>query len=390
MGRAVIPAAARQAILDVFGYTTLEVDEATGKRGNRLDKLESLLCELTGAEGALVVNNNAAATLLILAEMSKHGEEVIVARGQLVEIGGSFRLPEVMEQAGIKLREIGTTNRVHYHDYENAVTENTAALMKIHPSNFKIVGFTSEVPISELSEIAKKNNLPLIDDLGAGAFADISRFGYEAEPLVSESIADGADIVCSSGDKLVGGLQAGIIVGKKEWTDRLKKHPLYRALRCDKITLTGLHATLQLFLDPDTLHKKNPTWYMMGIPESQSMEIAKIFARTLKNTVKHLDVKLKRGFSELGSGSLPAEQIPTGLVAVTAEFLSSEELAQNLRCSDPPIFTRIEDDHVLFDVRTLQTGDHETIIHTLKTITGDKMTGSEKTTKRRTNSTGEK
>ncbi len=380
MGRAVVPDSARDAILDVLSYSTLEVDVETGKRGNRLDKLEPLLCELTGAEGAVVVNNNAAATLLILAEMTNHGEEVIVARGQLVEIGGSFRLPEVMAQAGVTLREIGTTNKVHYHDYENAINDKTAALMKIHPSNFKIIGFTSEVPVIELSKIGKKYNLPVIDDLGAGAYADISTFGYDPEPLVRDSIRDGADIVCSSGDKLVGGIQAGIIVGKSIWINKLRKHPLYRALRCDKITLAGLHACLQLFLDPDNLSKKNPTWFMMSMTDEQTMEIAKIFAKTMKNTVKGLEIQLKRGFSELGSGSLPEAQIPTGLVAFKTEKLTVEELARNLRLNEPPVFTRIEDERVIIDVRTLQPGDHEIILQALNRIINNDS--HNKTTKR--------
>ncbi|MCD4657477.1 MAG: L-seryl-tRNA(Sec) selenium transferase [Planctomycetes bacterium] len=266
------------------------------------------------------------------------------------------------------MREIGATNKVHYRDYENAITEKTAGIMKIHPSNFKIIGFTSEVPVIELSKLGKEKNLPIIDDLGAGAYADISRFGHEPEPLVSDSVRDGADIVCSSGDKLVGGMQAGVIVGKKIWMDRLRKHPLYRALRCDKITLAGLYASLQLFLDPDTLHKKNPTWFMMSMTDEQTMEIAKFFAKSIKNTVNELEISLRRGFSELGSGSLPGAQIPTGLVTIKSEKFTAEELARKLRLNEPPVFTRIEDEQVIIDVRTLQPGDHEIILLALKKI----------------------
>ena len=224
------------------------------------------------------------------------------------------------------------------------------------------------MPVADLSKIGKKHNLPVIDDLGAGAYADISMFGYDPEPLVKDSIRDGADIVCSSGDKLVGGIQSGIIVGKKIWINKLRKHPLYRALRCDKITLAGLHACLQLFLDPTNLSKKNPTWFMMSMTGEQTMEIAKIFAKTMKNTVKGIDISLKRGFSELGSGSLPEAQIPTGLVTFKSEKMSVEELARMLRLNEPPIFTRIEDEQVIIDVRTLQPGDHEIILQALNKI----------------------
>ncbi len=367
-GRAVIPEAAKEAILDVLGYSTLEIVQETGKRGNRLDNLEPLLCELTGAEGAVVVNNNAAATLLILAVLADLGEEVIVARGQLVEIGGSFRLPDVMQQAGVKLKEIGTTNRVHFKDYKNAISEKTAAIMKVHPSNYKIIGFTKEVPIEELAALGKEHNIPVVDDLGAGAYADISRFGYPKEPLVADSIAAGADIVCSSGDKLLGGVQAGVIVGRKFWTDKIRAHPLYRALRCDKITLAALHATLQLFLDPQTLPEKNPTWRMIAMTQEQALKIATDFAKRITVISNKIKAEVIKGFSELGSGSLPGAQIPTALVAIENSDMNAEQLAKALRMNEPPIFTRIENELVLVDVRTLQTGDAEIIAEAIKNI----------------------
>ena len=268
----------------------------------------------------------------------------------------------------MKLREIGATNKVHPIDYENAVNEKTAGFMKVHPSNFKIIGFTEEVSIEKLVELGKKHDLPVIDDIGAGAFADISKYGYDPEPLVADSIKAGADIVCSSGDKLVGGVQAGIIVGKKDWIARIRKHPLYRALRCDKITLAALHATLQLFLDIDTVTEKNPTWRMLAMTQEQALSTAEKFALEINQKIPNLSTEVICGFSELGSGSLPGMQIPTGIMAVNSDKISTEKLANELRANEKPIFTRIENEKVLFDVRTMQPGDFEIISKALQNI----------------------
>ncbi|MCK5404226.1 MAG: L-seryl-tRNA(Sec) selenium transferase, partial [Desulfobulbaceae bacterium] len=266
LGRSVLPESAMEAILQVGSrYSNLEFDLATGKRGSRYSLVEDLLCELTGAEAALVVNNNAAAVLLALETLAA-GREVIVSRGQLVEIGGSFRIPDVMAKSGAGLVEVGATNRTHLKDYEAAITDQTALLLKVHTSNFKVIGFTSEVPLSELVELGAKYGLPVMEDLGSGSFMDLSRFGLVKEPTVGEVVKAGVDIVTFSGDKLLGGPQAGLILGKREIIDRVKKNPMNRALRIDKFTLAGLESVLRLYFDDETALRSVPTLAMLAEP----------------------------------------------------------------------------------------------------------------------------
>jgi len=353
LGRAVFPNRVVDSMLtELKGYTTLAVDRASGERIERDELVEYVLTELTGAEAATVVNNNAAATMLVLAALAAQ-KEVIVSRGQLIEIGGSFRLPEVMAQSQARLVEVGSTNRTHLKDYQNAITPNTAAILRVHPSNYRIVGFTSEVPLAELAEVAHRHELLLMDDLGAGALVDLEQFGLPHEPTVRESIEAGADVVLSSGDKLIGASQAGIIVGRKPLIDRLRKHPLMRALRVDKTCLLVLERTLHLFRDPDRLRREHPTCRMICTPLEALRGRAKALADGLVQAVPGLAASIEASVSYLGSGSLPTEAIPSVMVSVSVPGLGASELARRLRLDEACIFSRIENDLVHLDTRTL-------------------------------------
>jgi L-seryl-tRNA(Ser) seleniumtransferase len=355
LGRALLSEAALAAIMDVGrGYCSLALDLETGRRGQRDSHVSGLLRELTGAEAATIVNNNAAATAVILNTLAK-GKEVVVSRGQLVEIGGSFRLPDVMETSGAVLREVGTTNKTHLRDYENAVGPATGAILRVHHSNYRIIGFAEEPGIAELVALGRMHNLPVVDDLGSGALVDLREFGLETEPLVSESVAAGADLVCFSGDKLIGGPQSGIIVGKAEFIQRVKKNPLVRAFRCGKLTLAAMEATLRLFLDPAALRAKHPVYRMLGT----SVAGLERRARRLKNRLQKdilpaAEISVEDGGSQVGSGSVPAETLPTKLLAIRPVGLSPDEFGRRLRLHAPPVFTRIHDNRVLFDLRTIQ------------------------------------
>jgi len=353
LGRAVLPAGVIDSMLgELKGYCTLAVDRETGERAERDELVEYILTELTGAEAATVVNNNAAATMLVLAALAAQ-KEVIVSRGQLIEIGGSFRLPEVMAQSGARLVEVGATNRTHPKDYQKAVTENTAAILRAHPSNYRVVGFTSEVPLRDLAELAHGRNLLLIDDLGAGALVDLKQFGLPHEPTVRESIEAGADVVLFSGDKLIGAGQCGIIVGKKTLIEKLRKHPLMRAVRVDKTCLMVLERTLQLFRDPARLRSEHPTYRMISTPMDVLKSRAKKLVRLISAAVPKVKIEIAASESFLGSGSLPTEGIPSLVVTVCLPEMSATELARRLRLDDASIFGRIKDDCVLLDVRTL-------------------------------------
>jgi len=306
LGRALLSEDAREAIHRASdGYCTLATDIETGRRGHRDIHLEGLLCELTGAEAATVVNNNAAATMLILNTIAQ-GREVIVSRGQLVEIGGAFRMPDVMEASGAILREVGTTNRTHLKDYIAAINENTGAIMRVHHSNYRIVGFAGEPSIEELSTVAQEHNLPLIDDLGSGALLDLKEFGIETEPLVQDSIKTGVDVACFSGDKLIGGPQAGIIVGKELTIRRIRKNPLKRALRVGKLTIAGMEATLRLFLNLEKLKDKHPVYKMFSLSidelEKRGLKIKKKLQTEISSKA---ELSLEDGGSQVGSGSVP-------------------------------------------------------------------------------------
>ena len=353
LGRAVLPPRVVDSMLgELKGYCTLAVDRDSGERAERDELVEYILTELTGAEAATVVNNNAAATLLVLAALAVQ-KEVIVSRGQLIEIGGSFRLPEVMAQSGARLVEVGATNRTHPKDYQKAVTENTAAILRVHPSNYRVVGFTSEVALRELAELARGRNLILIDDLGAGALVDLRAFGLPHEPTVRESIEAGADVVLFSGDKLIGAGQCGVIVGRKALIERLRQHPLMRAVRVDKTCLMLLERTLQLFRDPARLPSEHPTYRMITTPLDVLQSRAQQLARLIGAEAPQAKVEIAASQAFLGSGSLPTEAIPSFVVTVSLPNMSASQLAQRLRLDRACVFGRIENDAVCLDVRTV-------------------------------------
>lgn len=368
LGRAVLPSQALRQIQDeLSGYSLLQVDTETGKRSKRDARIEQLLRQLTGAEAATVVNNNAAATSIVLNTVA-NGKEVIVSRGQLVEIGGSFRLPDVMAFSGAKLVEIGTTNKTHSRDYVNAITENTAAILRVHPSNYKIQGFSSEVALDELVEIAHSHELIMIDDVGAGALIDFSQFGFEPEPTLTESISKGADIVTSSADKLIGASQGGIIIGRSELIEAVRKNQFARIVRVGKLTLAALEATLKLFLDESIALSQVPTLQMLRRDDSEIAKKAEHLASQLGKSISDSTITTIPGFSQMGSGSLPTQNLATTLVAIRPEKISAESLASRLRRYSTPIFTRIQNDEVLIDPRTLLSGDDKIIIKALLEI----------------------
>jgi L-seryl-tRNA(Ser) seleniumtransferase len=353
LGRAVFPEGVVDSIESALkGYCTLATDPATGERVERDELLEPILCELTGAEAATVVNNNAGATLLVLAALTA-GREVIVSRGQLIEIGGSFRLPEVMAQSGARLVEVGATNRTHLRDYRDALTPDTAALMRVHPSNYRVIGFTSEVGARELAELARAQGLILIDDLGAGALLPLEAFGLPHEPTARESVEAGADVVLFSADKLMGASQAGVILGRKELIRRIRKHPLMRALRVDKTCLMVLERTLHLFRDPERLRREHPLYRMLTTPMEALRARAGALMDALATGAPAVTATIQDGVAYLGSGSLPAERIPSVTVALKAQGLGAATLARRLRTDHAQVFGRVEDNRVLLDVRTL-------------------------------------
>lgn len=349
LGRAPLSAEAINAMtVAAAGYSDLEYDLDRGERGSRMAAVEDLLKRVTGAEAAFVVNNTAGAALLALSALAS-GKGALISRGQLVEIGGGFRVPDVMEQSGAKLIEVGTTNRTHRRDYEMAlVTKEVAAIVRAHSSNFRAVGFTTEVPLTELVELANWKNIPLIDDLGSGALLDTAEYGLAHEPTAQESVAAGAHVICFSGDKLLGGPQAGIIVGKAQYVELLKKHPLARALRMDKLDLAALSATLVHYLKGEAT-QKIPVWRMISLPLSEIELQAQLFAQQLQAvgfTAEVID-----GQSTVGGGSLPGETLPTKLVALTVN--KPDDFLTRLRHGDPPVVARIENDRVVFDLRTV-------------------------------------
>ena len=355
LGRAVLSEDAAEALSAIaHGYSTLALDVETGRRTSRDRHVESLLRELTGAEAATVANNNAAATVLILNTLAL-GREVIVSRGQLVEIGGSFRMPDVMKTSGAILREVGTTNKTHLRDYEEAITESTGAILRVHHSNYRIVGFAEEPGIEGLVELGRKKSVPVVDDLGSGALVDLKEFGLATEPLVQASIRAGADIACFSGDKLIGGPQSGIIVGRAEWIQKIKKNPLSRAFRCGKLSLAALEATLKLFLAPEKLRERHPVYRMLGLHREELGRRAKKVAASLRRSIaSDILITVEDSASQVGSGAVPVETIPTKVLAVQSPSLSADDLTARLRHHSPPVFARISKDAVLFDFRTIQ------------------------------------
>ncbi len=368
LGRAVWSAGVVDSMIDgLKGYVTLAIDRETGKRSERDGRIEYILTELTGAEAATVVNNNAAATMLVLAAMGV-GKEVIVSRGQLIEIGGSFRLPDVMAQSRAVMVEVGTTNRTHLRDYENAITDETTVIFRAHPSNYRIVGFTCEVPLKELVELAHSRGLVMVDDLGAGALIGLERFGLPHEPTIGESIAAGADVVVSSADKLIGAGQGGVIVGSKQYIEKIRKHPLARAFRPDKTCLMALERTLGLFRDPDRLVREHPTYRMLATSQETLRARADSLADAIEKANPAVRTEVIEGVGYLGSGSLPMEALRTRLVALSAPSVGPDELARSLRMDQDCIFTRIDNGKVVFDVRTLSDEDIPQIAAAVKRI----------------------
>jgi L-seryl-tRNA(Ser) seleniumtransferase len=341
------------------GYSNLEFDLESGERGSRHVHLEGLLCRLTGAEAALVVNNNAAAVLLALTALCQ-GREVVVSRGQAVEIGGGFRIPDILRQSGARLVEVGTTNRTYLHDYESAIGPETAALLRVHASNFRIVGFTHSVPLREMAELAHSRGLILIDDLGSGCLLDTTRFGLAYEPTPQESLRDGADLVCFSGDKLLGGPQAGIVLGRRELVERLRRHPLARAVRLDKASTAALQATLLHYLRGEALTKV-PVWRMIAMPLREVERRARRWARTLGPPAQ-----VRPSRSMVGGGSLPEEGVPTRVLAVPGEGALLLEVARRLRLGEPSVVGRIEADALLLDPRTVDPRDDAALLSALR------------------------
>lgn len=372
LGRAPLCLEAQEAIADAIkNYCALAIDRTTGKRGDRYAHVEELLCYLTGAEAAMVVNNNAGATMLVLNSMA-FGKEVIISRGQLIEIGGSFRIPDIMKRSGALMIDIGTTNKTHLYDYERAISENTALLLRVHTSNYQIVGFTSEVPLKSLVDLGHEHDLPVVDDIGSGCLIDFQKYGLPPEPMVQDSIKAGADIVTFSGDKILSGPQCGIIIGKKKYIDPIKKNPLTRALRCDKLTYAALEATLKLYLDEKHLAERHPVLKMLTISTKRLANRCRTFKRHLKDELTgKSEIKVSDGYSQLGSGSLPAQYLPTKLIALKPQSMSADALAAKLREHEPPIFARIADDEVLLDFRTIGEDETRVIEAAIKNIFSD-------------------
>ena len=363
LGRAPLCDAALEAMAAVGrGYSNLEYDLGAGKRGSRYVHANDLLCRLTGAEAALVVNNNAGAVLLALSALARD-LEVVISRGQLVEIGGGFRIPDVMHQSGARLVEVGATNRTHLRDYEQAMGPDTAMLMVAHQSNFRMTGFTTGVPARDLVDLAHTRGLLVYEDLGSGTLLDTAAYGFSAEPTVQEAVAAGIDLVSFSGDKLLGAPQAGILVGKADLVARLRRHPLTRALRVDKTTLAGLQATLLHYVRGDA-EQSVPVWIMISAPLEALNRRARRWARRLRQA--GLDVRLIDGRSAAGGGSLPGETLPTRLVAISA--FMPDEAAARLRAHDPPVIVRIERDLVCLDPRTVLLSQENTLLEALVAV----------------------
>jgi len=364
LGRSRLSEAARQKVLEATGYCNLEFDLETGLRGRRGQRVETLVRELTGSEDALVVNNCAAAAFFVLMVLAS-GREAIISRGELVEIGGDFRVPDVLSRAGVTLREVGTTNRTKLSDYEAAINEKTAMILRVHPSNYRIVGFTAAPTLAALAELSAKHNVLLYEDAGSGAVTDLTEAGLTDEPLIGDSLADGADVVTFSGDKLLGGPQAGIIVGRAELIDRLRRDPLYRALRVDKLTYAALEATLETF-QRGTATEEVPTLKMLGESREDVARRAESFLERLKSS--KLIAELADGNSAVGGGAAPLTLPETTLIVLRDETRSASELAQHLRESDPPIIARISDDNVVIDLRTVGIEEESELLSALNSL----------------------
>ena len=372
LGRALLSTTACEAMQQAAqNYVNLEYDVTTGKRGHRDRITEPLLQQLTGGEASTVVNNNAAAVLLVLQTMAQ-GKEVIVSRGELIEIGGAFRIPDVMEASGAILREVGTTNRTHLRDYAAAITENTGLLLKVHPSNYKILGFTATPTMEELTELGAQHSIPTMEDLGSGALVDMAQYGLPREPLVAESIASGVAIVTFSGDKLLGGPQAGVIVGKAEWIEKMRKNPMMRAMRVDKLTLAALAATLQLYLttpSADTLAAQLPMLNRYTRPMEALHAVAKQLARQLRDIFgEKVHIQIAETHGQIGSGALPVETLPSVALVLEPTDITTDELASRFRQAKVPVIGRIKDAQLWLDLRAIYEREQAWIVEAAQQV----------------------
>lgn len=369
LGRSILSEEAKRRVVEIGGsYSNLEFDVAAGKRGSRHDHVEHLMTRLTGAEAAMVVNNNAAAVLLVLAAFAKR-KETIVSRGELVEIGGSFRVPDIMSQSGSKLVEVGATNKTYVDDYRAAITDRTALLLKVHTSNFRVMGFTAAPTLEELVTLGAEFSIPVVEDQGSGVLIDLREYGLPYEPTVQESIAAGLDLVTCSGDKLFGGPQAGLIFGKASFVKKLKKHPLARALRIDKMTLAAMEATLAGYLQPERLLEENPTVRMLTAPKEAFRERAEALAKKLGETMAgRAEIAVEEDVARAGGGALPLADIPTLVVTVRPVDCGPDKLERALRKGTPPVVCRISEEKLVLDMRTIQPGEEDEIARAFELI----------------------
>ena len=366
LGRSILSEKSLENIKKVSGsFSNLEYDLKAGKRGKRYTHVIRVLKEVTGAEDALIVNNNAAAVFLCLNTLSK-GKEAIVSRGELVEIGGSFRMPEVMSASSAILREVGTTNKTHLHDYERAINDNTALIVKVHKSNFRVSGFVDEVSVEDLVSLGRRYQIPVMFDLGSGCLIDLKPFGIHDEPVVRDIVNTGIDITTFSGDKLLGGPQGGIIVGRKEYIEKIHKNPLTRAMRIDKLTLAGFEATLMEYIDEEKAIENIPTLRMLLQKPEIIKERAKRIAKRLKKEIKDVQITVMADTSRAGGGSLPELDFPTYVVTIRSDNVSVNEFEERLRNGNPPIISRIKEGSMIIDARTIRTQDLDDLIKGIK------------------------
>jgi L-seryl-tRNA(Ser) seleniumtransferase len=369
LGRAPLCPEALLRIVEVgSGYSNLEFDLTKGERGHRYDHVWEILCALTGAEDALIVNNNAAAVLLVLNTLAED-KEAIISRGELIEIGGEFRIPDVMQKSSAIMREVGTTNRTRLSDYEKAIGSNTGLILKVHTSNYRIVGFTEEADILSLVALGKRHGVPVMDDLGSGCLIDLDEYGLAHEPTVREALATGVDVVTFSGDKLLGGPQAGIIVGKKDILESVKRNPLNRALRIDKFTLAALEATLMHYLRPDdVVHKLRSLQALTEPLDVVKKRAADLISQLKKAKLSSLTFSLKESFAAAGGGSLPTEKIPTFLVGIKSKKMKASQMEAKLRKVEIPVIVRVDNDEIMLDARTIAAEEFDFIIEGLQQI----------------------
>ncbi|MEM2983565.1 MAG: L-seryl-tRNA(Sec) selenium transferase, partial [Candidatus Bathyarchaeia archaeon] len=371
LGRSLIAKEIIPHLVDIATrYSNLEYDLELGERGSRYSHVEKILCDLSGAESAIVVNNNAGAVLICLNTLAA-GKEVIVSRGELVEIGGSFRMPDVMRQSGARLVEVGTTNRTHLRDYEESITPETALLLKVHTSNYRILGFTSEVELQDLVRLGQNRGIPVMKDLGSGCLIDFREYGLEREPTVQEAVKSGADVITFSGDKLLGGPQAGIIVGKRECIERIRKNPLNRALRIDKLTLAALEGTLRFYIKEERALQTLPTLKMITLPYKKLRRRALYILKRVTRISRSWDLSVRKDISRVGGGAFPILEIPTAVIAIRSFDERIQKLEKMLRKKEPPIIARLSREELILDVRTIQEDEDKYVIEVLNDLLGD-------------------